>query len=376
MSFLPAAQHRRASAIPAPRISTPASPRPALRRPTFLDFVAGKPVGAVVVGGSAAANPCRTGQPGRQQSWAAICTSRAISIPTRIISTLTKGRHAFSAGAWFQPLQSNEDLALTQFGQATFTGLQQFLQGTVGTFLYDPAPTEMNWRSLLGAWYSQDAFRVTPKLTLSLGFRDEFTTGWNEAHGRAANFVFTNGVIQTQPRIASSAFTANHASFLPQPRIGLAWSPSGSKTVLRAGFGMYNDLQDALGYRMDQNAPFNPSYGIANLPVSEPPASFVACPGQCQGRPRGSSARHAYSDADLLFARIRAGIIAEHRPHHRICRLTRLPPNRQPRRQRTHPHHLSRVPMPGDISRHFPISAGGRCNPCGRLLHSSRNACG
>jgi hypothetical protein len=34
---------------------------------------------------------------------------------------------------------------------------------------------------------------------------------------------------------------------------------------------MYNDLQDALGYRMDQNAPFNPAYSIASLPVSQLP---------------------------------------------------------------------------------------------------------
>ena len=50
---------------------------------------------------------------------------------------------------------------------------------------------------------------------------------------------------------------------LPQPRLGVAWSPFGSKTVIRAGFGMYNDLQDALGYRADQNAPYNPTYTIA-----------------------------------------------------------------------------------------------------------------
>ena len=43
------------------------------------------------------------------------------------------------------------------------------------------------------------------------------------------------------------------------------------KTVIRAGFGIYNDLQDALGYRMDQNAPFNPTYTIASLPVSQLP---------------------------------------------------------------------------------------------------------
>jgi len=114
--------------------------------------------------------------------------------------------------------------------------------------------------------------RMTPRLTLSLGFRDEFSTGWNEAHGHAANYVFTNCMINNcPPNVGNSLFTVNNAKFLPQPRVGVAWSPLGPKTVLRAGFGMYNDLQDALGYRADQNAPFNPTYSIAALPVSQLP---------------------------------------------------------------------------------------------------------
>src|SRR6185437_9036433 len=112
-------------------------------------------------------------------------------------------------------------------------------------------------------------------------------TGWNEAHGRAATFVAANGVIQTRPRISSSAVTVNHARFLPQPRVGLAWSPFGSKTVIRAGFGIYNDLQDALGYRMDQNAPFNPSYSIANLPVASLPLPISPVPANAKVAPAG-----------------------------------------------------------------------------------------
>jgi len=34
---------------------------------------------------------------------------------------------------------------------------------------------------------------------------------------------------------------------------------------------MYNDLQDALGYRADQNAPFNPTYSVVNFAVSNFP---------------------------------------------------------------------------------------------------------
>ena len=43
------------------------------------------------------------------------------------------------------------------------------------------------------------------------------------------------------------------------------------KTAIRANFGMYNDLQDALGYRADQNAPFNPVYSVPNFAVSKFP---------------------------------------------------------------------------------------------------------
>lgn len=249
-------------------------------------FVAGKPVGALVVGGSSAANPAA------QVSLAGSNVGSNLHIARNLytyqdLAMLSKGRHQLSLGIWLQALQANEDLALSQFGQAAFTGLQQFLEGTVGSFLYDPAPTEMNWRSLLGAWYAEDVVRLTPRLTLSLGFRDEFTTGWNEAHGRAANFIFRNGMIQTEPRIGGSAFTVNHAKFLPQPRVALAWNPLGSGTIIRAGFGMYNDLQDALGYRMDQNAPFNPTYGIANLSVADLPLPASPVPAKAKVAPAG-----------------------------------------------------------------------------------------
>ena len=233
-------------------------------------FLLRHPVGAVVVGGSAASNPqAQIGLAGSNNGSNLRIARNLYTFEDRV--TLTRGRHQLSFGAWFQPFQSNETIALSQFGQATFASLQTFLQGTTSSFLYDPAPTEMNWRSLFGAWYAEDVIRVTPKLTLSLGFRSEFTTGWNEAHGRAANYTFSNHVISDQPRIAGSLFTVNNAKFLPQPRIGIAWSPISPRTVFRAGFGMYNDLQDALGYRTDQNAPFNPTYSIAALPVSQLP---------------------------------------------------------------------------------------------------------
>jgi carboxypeptidase family protein len=240
-------------------------PTPGTPAATVPGFLLGKPVGAVVVGGSAASNPqASIGLAGSNNGSNLGIHRNLYTFEDRV--TITRGRHQLSFGAWFQRFQSNETIALSQFGQATFSSLQNFLNGNISTFLFDPAPTEMNWRSFFGAWYAEDVLRISPKLTLSLGFRDEFSTGWNEAHGRAANYTFTNGVINTQPNIGGSLFTENNARFLPQPRVALAWSPLGTKTVLRAGFGLYNDLQDALGYRADQNAPFNPVYSLA-LPV-------------------------------------------------------------------------------------------------------------
>jgi hypothetical protein len=263
-------------------------PTPGTPAATVPGFLLGHPVGAVVVGGSAASNPqAQLGLAGSNNGSNLPIARNLFTYEDHV--TLTRGRHQLEFGAWFQQFQSNETIALSQFGQATFTSLQTFLQGAISSFLFDPAPTEMNWRSLLGAGYAQDTVRVSPALTVTLGFRAEFTTGWNEAHGRAANYTFTNGVISTQPRVADSLFTVNSAKFLPQPRMGVAWSPFSTKTVIRAGFGMYNDLQDALGYRADQNAPFNPTFTtpltVAQLPINPAgpfPAAAKLIPGGVQ----------------------------------------------------------------------------------------------
>jgi hypothetical protein len=250
-------------------------PTPGTPAANVPGFLSGLPVGAVVVGGSAASNPqASIGLAGSNNGSNLSIARNLFTYEDRV--TWTHGKHQLSGGVWFQQFQSNETIALSQYGQATFASLTTFLAGTTSSFLFDPAPTGMNWRSLFGAAYAEDVFRVSPKLTVSLGFRAEFSTGWNEAHDHAANYTFTDGVISSQPHIGGSFFTTNNATFLPQPRIGVAWSPVDSKTVIRAGFGMYNDLQDALGYRADQNAPFNPTYSIPNFAVSSFPIDPTA----------------------------------------------------------------------------------------------------
>ncbi|MDE3180591.1 MAG: TonB-dependent receptor, partial [Acidobacteriota bacterium] len=237
-------------------------------------FVAGAPVGAVVIGGSATPNsPSQITLAGSNIGSHLFAARNLFTFEDTVYNS--RGPHRLSGGLWLQRIQANDMLALGQYGQANFASLAEFLQGNIAAFSAVAAPTPVGWRSLEGAGFLQDAMRLSPDLTLTLGFRGEFTNGWNEASGRGANYFFDpDGVIQTSPHIGRSVFSANNAAFLPEPRVAVAWSPfKNGKTVIRAGFGLYASLQDALSYRLDQNAPFNTTLTFKNIPVSALPVT-------------------------------------------------------------------------------------------------------
>ena len=187
----------------------------------------------------------------------------------------TNGIHQMSVGVWFQRMQDNENAASRQLGQATFTSLTTFLQGTVSSFQVVPNANELGWRSLFGAFYAEDTIKLRPRLTLRLGLRDEFTTGWNEVSGRAANYITgSNGVLVTTPTLGTSAFTQNNAKRLLSPRVGLAWDASGNgKTAIRAGFGTYYSLIDALSFLLNSLPPYNGSISFSGPLASITPIS-------------------------------------------------------------------------------------------------------
>jgi hypothetical protein len=253
-------------------------------------WVAGKPIGAIVIAGSTASN-------GSSQITGAGGNVGSDNTTTRNLFTFddhifwSHGRHQIEAGGWIQRLQSNDNLAQNQYGQASFASLATFLQGTVKTFTVVPAPTELGWRSILGAGYIEDTIHFTPRLEVRAGFRFESTNGFNESQGRASNYAFTNGVINTNPTVGNAALSTNRARFLPEPRVGLAWDVRGNgKTSLRAGFGVHRSLLDNLDYRLDQSAPFNTTLSLSNVPVSslnitadtKPSASSLVSPSNVQ----------------------------------------------------------------------------------------------
>ena len=252
--------------------------------PSSLSFVTGGGAGGIVVGGGATTTGVAAITSAGPNNAANVWNRRNLFTYTDNLQ-IHKGRHQLSAGVWLQRVQDNEDTASRQLGQASFASLQTFLQGTVSSFQAVPTHTELGWRSLFGAWYFQDTIKISPRLTLTAGLRHEFTTGWNEVAGRAANYITDGqGVLLTAPRVGSSVFTENNARRLFSPRIGLAWDPFGNgKTAVRAGFGTYYSLIDALSFLLNSLPPYNGSISFANVPLGSivPIAPGVAPPISC-----------------------------------------------------------------------------------------------
>ncbi len=226
--------------------------------PANLSFVTGRVPGQITIGGGAstAAASAIVVANGNAP------TTNAVNLATGSDDVhFTRGNHSFSAGVWVQRVQENQSgPAQNVGGTVAYPTLQAFLQDSPTSFNTNVVVTEMGYRQWEGAWYVKDEIKLKPNLTLQVGLRDEMTNGWNEVTGRCSNLQFDkNAVVLTDPLIGHSCLNENNAKALWQPRVGVAWDPTGTaRWALRAGFGTYNDLQDNLAFRLDSNPPFNP----------------------------------------------------------------------------------------------------------------------
>jgi len=198
---------------------------------------------------------------------------------------MTRGMHNLGLGVWYMRIQQNlYSSNQNNAGTITYGGLREFLEDRPTQFTAAPNPTPLHFRQTEAAWYVQDEIKLRPNLTVRLGLRYEATDGWNEVsedvtirgvnyrNGIAANYDFdAAGNLLTNTFIGRSALTENNAKALLQPRIGVAWDPTGAgKWSVRAGFGIHNDLLDNLGNRMNSNQPFNGRVVIQGPTASDP----------------------------------------------------------------------------------------------------------
>ncbi len=227
------------------------------------------PVGAIVIAGSTASN-------GASQITLAGANTGSNNKTVRDLITLddhvywTAGRNQIETGVWFQHLESDDFLAQNQYGQASFASVAAFEQGLISKYTIVANPHELAWRSLFSAGFIEEAWKATPRLEVRAGLRFEGTTGWNEAHQHASNYLLTNGALESTPRTGGSALTRNRAAFLPEPRLGVAFDVFGNgKTALKGSFGVHYALLDTLDYRLDQTAPFNTTLSFSNTTVDK-----------------------------------------------------------------------------------------------------------
>jgi hypothetical protein len=259
--------------------------------PPSLSFVSGAGPGGIIIGGGATTTGAAAITSAGPNNAAGARNRRNLYTFTDGVQ-ISSGIHQFGFGVWFQKMQDNENTASRRLGVANFTSLTTFLQGTASMFQVVPNPTELAFRSWFGAWYAEDTMRLRRNLTLRAGLRHEFTTGWNEKYGRAANYVTdSSGVLLTDPRVGKSAFTENNAKWLFGPRIALAWDPSGKgRTAVRAGYGIYYTLIDNLAFLLNSLPPYNSSVTFSGplsnfLPITPgvqpPPACGPGVPSPC-----------------------------------------------------------------------------------------------
>ena len=103
---------------------------------------------------------------------------------------------------------------------------------------------------------------------VAAGLRHEFTTGWNEVSGRAANYVTdANGVLVTDRGSASSVFTENQCEALFGPRVA---SGVGSVREMEdrdsRGLRNYYTLIDDLSFLLNSLPPYNGAASYAEWP--------------------------------------------------------------------------------------------------------------
>ncbi len=252
--------------------------------------------------------------------------------------TWVRGNHSFKFGTdirseeftIFQPADPRGTLdfgpGLTDNPANQFTGGSGFASFLVG--LSDFASINnlhnIDYHHQVYAFYGQDDWRVTPRLTLNLGLRYELFTTIKERNNEQGTFDLSTGSLIV-PKGLNVQLTPQLAAIIPvqatgtpglispdinnfAPRIGLAYQVT-NKLVMRAGYGIFYGGDEAGPYSnpsMGFNPPFFTSKNF-NQPCGTPSANPVTVDCSLVGIPTLSSGFPANSLVDpepppLLFS--------------------------------------------------------------------------
>ena len=269
--------------------------------------------------------------------------------------TLTHGKHLLSVGVWFQRIQANDTLMQDQYGQASFTNLPTFLAGH-GEHLHLRAGVHAaglafaRRRVLRGRHHQAEAEPRT-----ELGFRGEFTNGWNEAAWPRLELSFSpNGVIETQPTIGNSALAREQrevpAGAARRHRL-VALSVEENRDsrrlwhLLRAA--RQSELpagpEPAVQHRLRRERVT--AAGVAHtlqLREHQPDGQLFGAWVQQFRDPQRRAAKSADADGGILHAENRAAAFRRHHAERGLYRFARLPriafDRREPARRAAYPY--------------------------------------
>lgn len=154
-------------------------------------------------------------------------------------------------------------------GSSTENSLQQFLAGTPNPSIFDSrqgsGDTNRNTFENSHAFYVQDSYRFSRRVTVNLGLRYDYFGIVQEKHSMFDNVDPTTGAVFAvgQGRLYQPDYN-NWA-----PRVSVAWDVTGhQKTVLRAGYGVFYDAtsQDMFLGHLPFSTLFDPGPAYSGLP--------------------------------------------------------------------------------------------------------------
>jgi outer membrane receptor protein involved in Fe transport len=160
--------------------------------------------------------------------------------------TLTKGSHTLKFGGDVRRLRDDATTNNWPFGSLSFTSdiandaAAAYMLGFPRTVLTPEGVPITASRQTRLALYSQDDWKVGPRLTLNLGVRWDFFQVPTDVNGVTRTLLFPAGGVPTfypaPGQINHSLWDQNYKNF--SPRVGLAYRFT-PDTVIRAGYGMF-----------------------------------------------------------------------------------------------------------------------------------------